>query len=309
MKKWAPFIALIVVFLTIGLACSMPLTPVVKATPTDTPESITDTPTATAASETILSPLVTVTSRPFNTITPLPTSTNTTIPPTAIPVVNTPAGTCNLAYFEADINYIDDTVVPAGNNFDKKWRLRNNGTCTWTSGYKVIFVSGDAMGGAGAVQLTNGTVPPGSSVEVSVNLTAPAAPGTYRGNYKLQSSDGVAFGIDPAGSVFYVRIAVENANGDVPASDDESNNNGGNDNPSSNIPALSRNMKLANPYMRGNDVLSLQKKLIARGYNIVGSADGVFGKKTDAGVRQFQADQGLVVDGVVGPKTWAALWN
>jgi hypothetical protein len=89
---------------------------------------------------------------------------------------NTPAGICNLAAFEADVSYPDDTVVPSGKNFDKKWRLRNNGTCTWTSGYRVIFVSGDAMGGAGSVQLTNGTVEPGAAVTVSVNLPRPPPP-------------------------------------------------------------------------------------------------------------------------------------
>jgi peptidoglycan hydrolase-like protein with peptidoglycan-binding domain len=35
--------------------------------------------------------------------------------------------------------------------------------------------------------------------------------------------------------------------------------------------------------------------------------DGVFGAETEKAVRQFQADHGLTVDGVVGRKTWAAL--
>lgn len=37
------------------------------------------------------------------------------------------------------------------------------------------------------------------------------------------------------------------------------------------------------------------------------TADGVFGSETDRAVRAVQKDLGLLVDGVVGPKTWAAL--
>ena len=35
--------------------------------------------------------------------------------------------------------------------------------------------------------------------------------------------------------------------------------------------------------------------------------DGDFGKCTEAAVRKYQKDQGLTIDGIVGPKTWAAL--
>ncbi|MEP7218554.1 MAG: peptidoglycan-binding domain-containing protein [Bacteroidota bacterium] len=36
-------------------------------------------------------------------------------------------------------------------------------------------------------------------------------------------------------------------------------------------------------------------------------ADGAFGPKTEVAVRAFQRTHGSVPDGIVGPKTWAAL--
>jgi len=58
--------------------------------------------------------------------------------------------------------------------------------------------------------------------------------------------------------------------------------------------------------MRGPEVAELQQKLTSLGY-AVGPADGIFGSKTKAGVMAFQADHGLTVDGIAGPKTLGAL--
>lgn len=52
----------------------------------------------------------------------------------------------------------------------------------------------------------------------------------------------------------------------------------------------------------------LQKLLKGIGYN-VGAIDGSFGRLTRDAVLAFQADAGLVTDGVVGSKTWTKLEN
>lgn len=59
---------------------------------------------------------------------------------------------------------------------------------------------------------------------------------------------------------------------------------------------------------KGSQVKALQALLIGYGYSC-GSygADGSFGGATDKAVRAYQKDNGLTVDGSVGPKTWAML--
>ncbi|WP_066633889.1 C40 family peptidase [Desulfolucanica intricata] len=60
--------------------------------------------------------------------------------------------------------------------------------------------------------------------------------------------------------------------------------------------------------MTGDSVLMLQKQLQAYGYN-TGGLDGIFGPMTRQAVAKFQADRGLIVDGIAGPQTFSALYN
>ena len=79
--------------------------------------------------------------------------------------------------------------------------------------------------------------------------------------------------------------------------------------PTATMPALARTLKLATPNMQGEDVRLLQERLLELGYTDLGVADGFFGKLTDKAVRQFQQENGLTVDGIVGPATWQTLFR
>lgn len=58
----------------------------------------------------------------------------------------------------------------------------------------------------------------------------------------------------------------------------------------------------------GKQVKTLQRLLIAMGHSCGASgADGDFGSATLASVKDFQAKNGLSIDGIVGAKTWNAL--
>lgn len=70
---------------------------------------------------------------------------------------------------------------------------------------------------------------------------------------------------------------------------------------------LTRVLRLTDPYMKGDDVKEVQKRLNELGYNC-GTADGVFGKKTEIASKNFKQDAGLKHEtGDVGKKTALAL--
>jgi N-acetylmuramoyl-L-alanine amidase len=63
-----------------------------------------------------------------------------------------------------------------------------------------------------------------------------------------------------------------------------------------------RLLYLRTPYLRGDDVVDLQRRLGALGFD-AGRVDGIVGTDTDSALRAFQRNAGLVVDGICGPKT------
>ena len=57
----------------------------------------------------------------------------------------------------------------------------------------------------------------------------------------------------------------------------------------------------------GSSVTELQQLLNANGYNL--ATDGIYGSQTAAAVRDYQAKNGLSVDGITGTQTWTSLYG
>lgn len=67
------------------------------------------------------------------------------------------------------------------------------------------------------------------------------------------------------------------------------------------IDAATRNLRLTNPFMTGNDVRALEAALVKEGYAI--NCDGVFDEGLEKALKSFQQDYGLIADGIAGPAT------
>ncbi|MCG2786683.1 MAG: CAP domain-containing protein [Anaerolineae bacterium] len=129
------------------------------------------------------------------TQTPVKTATQTEAPtvtpsPTAAATPTAQSNCVNSALFLSDVTIQDGTNVPAGQAFSKTWRLRNDGTCIWNSGYTLNFISGDQMDAPASIPLSE--TAPGAELELSVELTAPATDGAFAAFFEIR---------DPAGKI------------------------------------------------------------------------------------------------------------
>jgi murein DD-endopeptidase MepM/ murein hydrolase activator NlpD len=136
------------------------------------------------------SQFVTLQSSDFSALTTIEggwlTSSNTPVYPTPQPPPSSDSAT-----FISDITLPDGSVVSPGQALVKTWRMQNTGSTTWGSGYQLVFISGEQMGGS---TMNVPTTPPGSTVDLSVNITAPTLPGEYWGNWRLRNPNGTYFG-------------------------------------------------------------------------------------------------------------------
>lgn len=110
--------------------------------------------------------------------------------PTPQEPTNTPIP-CNKAKLVKE-TIPDNTQFDPGDTFTKTWTMRNDGSCTWDSSYRVIFNSGDRMGGETSYYLAE-NVKPGETIDLSMQLTAPDDPGTYKGYWNIKAPDGDLF--------------------------------------------------------------------------------------------------------------------
>ncbi len=72
---------------------------------------------------------------------------------------------------------------------------------------------------------------------------------------------------------------------------------------------FTRDLKLIEPRMNGNDVVEIQTKLLALGFYQIGTADGWFGPKTQNTVIRYQDFLGFSKNGIIDRALWKALFS
>jgi len=130
------------------------------------------------------------------TVAPTQVPQPTAVVPTAVvppvaPTTAAPTGVpCSTAFtFVADVTVPDGTTMTPNQAFNKTWRIRNSGTCAWTTAFQFARVAGEAMGAADAYAVP--PTAPGANADVTIPFVAPAAPGTHQSKWQLRDASGV----------------------------------------------------------------------------------------------------------------------
>ena len=163
--------------------------------------------TQTAAANTPTAPSTATYIPAEKTATPVPTSVITTETPTptttatTVPVASPTDEFCDNAAWVSDISVQDGTEMSPGQAFEKTWRIKNTGTCTWTENYRLAFGYGEEMNGQS--RALGNAVAPNASIDVTVVFSAPLTAGNYQSYWRMINAAGANFG-----EFLYVDIVV-----------------------------------------------------------------------------------------------------
>ncbi|GIK56346.1 MAG: SH3 domain-containing protein [Chloroflexi bacterium] len=127
--------------------------------------------------------------------------------PSAAPVT----ACTNSAALVSDVSVPDGTQFAPNTGFNKIWRIKNTGTCTWDTSYKMVHAGGHLLGAVSTFFPLRDSVQPGHTVDLTINMVSPDAPNTYQSDWKLQDAQGQFFGVGRNNSPFWVKIVVSAA--------------------------------------------------------------------------------------------------
>lgn len=162
-----------------------------------------DTPTPTPM-ETAVIPVTGTTA----TEAPATSTAPADITPTSEQPRPTNAPDCtNSASFVSDVTVPDNSEVVGGARFTKTWRVMNTGTCIWGPDYTLSHYSNERMDAPVAVPLE--ITYQGQTLDISVELTAPASTGSHRGDFVLKNPEGLIMKINEDSRLWLI-ISVRN---------------------------------------------------------------------------------------------------
>ena len=97
------------------------------------------------------------------------------------------------ATFKKDVTVPDGEVYWQNERFTKTWKIENSGTTTWDTDYKLIYYDGAYLTETTVISIQK-PVEPGTQVELSVIMQAPATLGSYTSYWKMINDEGTPFG-------------------------------------------------------------------------------------------------------------------
>jgi hypothetical protein len=135
--------------------------------------------------------------------TPAPNAQTSEPATPGAPASPLPTAVCtNEAVYLEDLTIPDGTVVSPGQRLDKRWAVRNTGTCNWNAAYRLVPLGESEFLAPEAVALYPARA--GEVATLQVVLDAPQNSGEYASRWQPQAPDGSLFG-DPV----FVFVLVE----------------------------------------------------------------------------------------------------